>query len=236
MIRLTQACLDAAAQSIDEANAVAGRPHRPRSIRIFENPVLEFATRAHPITPAICFVPLLAWGAFHAVGVLGVRTSAPLFVGGWVGFSLFEYLLHRFGFHGLLRGARTHRRQVWGFLLHGYHHHFPNDPMRLVMPPLISLPVALLFTGGYVLSLGPERAIPAVCGTLGGYLALFSVHYSLHHARPRRGPGRWLRRYHLLHHHRDAHSRYGVTSPLWDAVFGTTGARRRERRSPVTAR
>jgi sterol desaturase/sphingolipid hydroxylase (fatty acid hydroxylase superfamily) len=225
VIRLTPSCLEAAAASIDEVKAPESRLNRPQSIRLFENPVLEFASRAHPVTPLIWFLPFLVWGAFHSVGGLGVRSSAGLFLAGWVGFSFFEYVLHRFAFHGLLRGARSHRRQVWGFLVHGYHHHFPNDPMRLVMPPLISWPVAFVFVVGYEFCLGPERAIPAISGTLGGYLALFLVHYYVHHARPASGPGRWLRRYHLRHHHQDAESRYGVTSPVWDVVFGTTGAR-----------
>jgi sterol desaturase/sphingolipid hydroxylase (fatty acid hydroxylase superfamily) len=223
MIRLTPACLEAAAHSVDEVKAFAGRAYRPRSIRLFENPMLEFASRAHPVTPAVWFLPFLVWGAIHSLRGLGLRSSVPLFVAGWVAFSLFEYLLHRFGFHGLLRGARSRRQQVWGFLLHGYHHHFPNDPMRLVMPPLISWPVALLFVLGDELFLGPQRAIPAISGTLGGYLALFSVHYYVHHCRPVWGPGKWLRRYHLRHHHQDSDSRYGVTSPLWDVVFRTTG-------------
>jgi sterol desaturase/sphingolipid hydroxylase (fatty acid hydroxylase superfamily) len=225
MIRLTQACIEAAARPVEVANSLAGRPGTPRSIRLFENPVLEAASRAHPVTPAVWFLPFLIWSAVHALGALGLRSSAPLFVAGWLGFSLFEYLLHRFVFHGLLRGVPSEGRQAWGFVLHGYHHHFPNDPRRLVLPPLFSWPIALLFAGGYVLLLGPQRAIPAIGGTLAGYLALFSVHYYVHHCRPARGLGWWLRRYHLRHHHRDANCRYGVTSPLWDVVFGTTGSR-----------
>jgi len=223
-MRLTPACLQAASSSVDDIKALTGRPDRPRSIRLFENPILEFASRAHPVTPALWFLPLLVWGAIHSLERLGLRSSAPLFLGGWVGFSLFEYLLHRFAFHGLLRATRSRRRQVWGFLVHGYHHHFPNDSMRLVMPPLLSWPVAFLFVVGYEICLGPERAIPAISGTLGGYLALFSVHYYVHHSRPAWGLGQWLRRYHLRHHHQDTDSRYGVTSPFWDVVFRTTGA------------
>ncbi len=234
MIRLTDACLEFARRTVSEANGSAGRPGRPRSIRIFENPVLEFATRAHPVTPAIWFLPFLLWSSIHSFRALGLGSSVPLFVCGWVGFSLFEYFLHRFAFHGLLRGAPSRRRQLWGFLLHGYHHHFPDDPMRLVMPPVISWPVALVFVAAYVLGLGPERAIPAIGGTLCGYLALFSVHYYVHHGRPIRGPGAWLRRYHLRHHHQDPDSRFGVTSPLWDVVFRTTGTDSRPKPSSPT--
>ena len=229
MIRLTPACLEAAAHPVEVANSLAGRPRTPRSIRLFENSILEAASRAHPVAPAVCFLPLLLWTVIHSLGALGLRRCAPLFICGWVGFSLFEYFLHRFVFHGLLRGTPSGRRHVWGFVLHGYHHHFPNDPRRLVLPPLFSWPIALLFAGAYLLFLGPERAIPAMGGTLAGYLSLFSVHYYVHHARSARGPGRWLRRYHLRHHHQDANSRYGVTSPVWDVVFGTTGSGSRSR-------
>ena len=51
--------------------------------------------------------------------------------------TLTEYWLHRFVFHfepekGI--GARLH------WIIHGVHHDHPNDPLRLVMPPSVSVP------------------------------------------------------------------------------------------------
>ena len=41
------------------------------------------------------------------------------------------------------------------------------------------------------------------------------------------GLGRFLREYHLRHHFRDDDLGYGVSSPLWDYVFGTVSTRAR---------
>jgi sterol desaturase/sphingolipid hydroxylase (fatty acid hydroxylase superfamily) len=32
-----------------------------------------------------------------------------------------------------------------------------------------------------------------------------------------------MKRYHMIHHHTGVDARYGVSSPLWDWVFGTMG-------------
>jgi sterol desaturase/sphingolipid hydroxylase (fatty acid hydroxylase superfamily) len=56
-------------------------------------------------------------------------------------------------------------------------------------------------------------------GLLIGYLCYDLGHFAWHHARCRRGPARFLKRYHLAHHFQDQDSRYGVSQPLWDVVF-----------------
>lgn len=33
--------------------------------------------------------------------------------------------------------------------------------------------------------------------------------------------GKRLKRHHMVHHHKNPYSCYGVTIPLWDKVFGT---------------
>ena len=88
--------------------------------------------------PAI--VALFAAGAGRA----GFWNSVGLAMGGYAVWTLTEYWLHRVVFHfeperGI--GARLH------WMIHGVHHDHPNDPMRLVMPPSASLPLAALFAG-----------------------------------------------------------------------------------------
>jgi sterol desaturase/sphingolipid hydroxylase (fatty acid hydroxylase superfamily) len=68
---------------------------------------------------------------------------------------------------------------------------------------------------------GYDVVWPVFAGTALGYLAYDYIHFYTHHARPRHAVGRWLRRYHLLHHHDQEEARFGVSSPLWDLVFGT---------------
>ena len=60
-----------------------------------------------------------------------------------------------------------------------------------------------------------------MAGMVGGYVWYDLTHYYLHHAAPKTAFGKWLRRYHLVHHFQTPEVRYGITTPLWDHVFGT---------------
>ena len=96
------------------------------------------------------------------------------------------------------------------------------------MPPAVSIPLALLFYGLYYLIvgivLGAARWVaPLFAGFIAGYLVYDMFHYSMHHLPMRKGALRWLRRHHMFHHTQTPDLRFGVTSPIWDVVFGTTG-------------
>ena len=58
-------------------------------------------------------------------------------------------------------------------------------------------------------------------GLVVGYVWYDLTHYYLHHAAPTTAAGKWLRRYHLVHHFQTPDRRYGITTPIWDWVFGT---------------
>jgi sterol desaturase/sphingolipid hydroxylase (fatty acid hydroxylase superfamily) len=47
------------------------------------------------------------------------------------------------------------------------------------------------------------------------------THYATHHFPMRRGILKFLKRYHMQHHYKTPDQRFGVSSPLWDVVFGT---------------
>jgi sterol desaturase/sphingolipid hydroxylase (fatty acid hydroxylase superfamily) len=146
-----------------------------------------------------------------------------LLLAGYVTWTLFEYWLHRLVFHfepedGL--GARLH------WMIHGVHHDHPNDPKRLVMPPSVSVPLAL---GCYVVFwavLGADRATAFGAGFFAGYLLYDMIHYHVHHHRPRTWVGRTLRELHMRHHFQDDERGFGISAPYWDRVFGTLPTRR----------
>jgi sterol desaturase/sphingolipid hydroxylase (fatty acid hydroxylase superfamily) len=76
------------------------------------------------------------------------------------------------------------------------------------------------------------RVAPAAfAGLLVGYLFYDMLHYATHHFSMKRGLWLWLKKYHMRHHYDDDHAGYGVSSPLWDYVFGT----RQPREKPETA-
>jgi dihydroceramide fatty acyl 2-hydroxylase len=192
---------------------------------MFESRLLDFFSRVHPAVPVLIFGPAIvvleAWG-------LAKQDVAPvlgLTLGGYVMWTLFEYWLHRIVFHfepevGL--GARLH------WIIHGVHHDHPNDPLRLVMPPAVSVPLAALIFALLYLAFGEAYAPCLGAGFYAGYLAYDMLHYYLHHFLPRGPVGRMLRERHMRHHFQDETRGFGISAPYWDEVFGTStrGARR----------
>ena len=187
---------------------------------MFENPVLELLSRVHPAVPPLLYLPVIAFLLGSALGPhdLGLLSVVGAFFGGLFFWSLAEYLLHRFVFH-LEPDSRWGRRLH--FIIHGVHHDYPHDPMRLVMPPSVSVPLAVIVFLLFRAVLGPDWSLPFFAGFLIGYLVYDMSHYHIHHHRSDNRLSLALRRYHYRHHFQQANRGYGVTSPLWDKVFGT---------------
>lgn len=221
-------------------DAAEGRPPRRRSIAMFSNRFFDrWLARAHPALPLVLFVPLAGFALARGIARVGVGRALVACALGWIAFSLLEYVLHRFVFHRTFPDTRQGRIE-W-ILIHGYHHTYPQDPDRLVLPPVESVPLAVIIAGLYVAIFGQGLGLAAFAGTALGYVAYDEIHYLLHHYRPRTAVGMWLRRYHLLHHHAPELARFGVSTPLWDFVFGTygrvgRGAPTRAAASPTHAR
>ena len=190
------------------------------SPRMFENPFLERFSRVHPAVPPLLYLPvigfLLAWAIAHEN--LAPVAVAGVFLGGLAAWSLAEYLLHRFVFH-LEPDNRFGRRLH--FIIHGVHHDYPHDPMRLVMPPSVSIPLAILVYLLFRALLGPAWSLPFFAGFLVGYLIYDMTHYHIHHHRSDDKLSLLLRRYHYRHHFQQSDRGFGVTSPLWDKAFRT---------------
>ena len=119
-------------------------------------------------------------------------------------------------------GPRPWQRRLY-FVVHGVHHDFPQDSGRLVMPLGVSIPLGALFFVLFRALAGGVYVDPLFVGFALGYLAYDGTHYATHHFRMSWGWGRWIKRYHMIHHHTGVDARYGVSSPLWDWVFGTAG-------------
>jgi sterol desaturase/sphingolipid hydroxylase (fatty acid hydroxylase superfamily) len=196
---------------------------------MFENPLLELASRVHPAVPPLLYLPVITICLVLAIGRenLGVPSVVGVFLLGLVFWSLAEYLLHRFVFHfepDTRWGRRLH------FIIHGVHHDYPHDPMRLVMPPSVSVPLAFLVFLGFRLLLGPVWSLPFFAGFLVGYLIYDMTHFHIHHHRSDNKLSLALRRYHYRHHFQQSDRGFGVTSGLWDRVFRTVPVLRRPSR------
>jgi sterol desaturase/sphingolipid hydroxylase (fatty acid hydroxylase superfamily) len=122
--------------------------------------------------------------------------------------TLLEYGIHRFAFHG--------------FLPHWQHHEDPKDPKYIVSPLWLScgtsallLPILRIPAGSWA------RSGIVLAGIISGYLVYEAVHLMIH-ANEAGGPTlRKLRKRHYIHHFADDRFHYGVTTSIWDRVFGS---------------
>ena len=199
----------------------------PEPIRLFKSDFLEFFSHIHPAVIVIIWLPVAVFFLVREVLIRPANLS-PLYIPLGFLFGLFlwtlaEYLLHRFVFHFQARNP-TQERII--FLFHGVHHAQPQCKTRLVMPPVVSIPMAVIFYGVLTLIVGllfgqPHLVGPLTSGLLIGYIIYDLTHYATHHFPMRSGILKYLKRYHMQHHYKTPDQRFGVSSPLWDIVFKT---------------
>ncbi len=201
--------------------------HSDVPIRLFKSDFLEFFSHISPITVTVIWLPIAVY--FMVSGI--VKATAGKFptyipVGFLLGlflWTLAEYTLHRFVFHFPAKGKKMERII---FLFHGIHHAQPQIKTRLVMPPVVSIPLAAIFYGLFVLLFNvifkiPLWVAPVFSGFIIGYLVYDLTHYATHHFPMRSGYAKFIKRYHMQHHYKTPDKRFGVSSPLWDMVFST---------------
>lgn len=187
--------------------------------RLFKNDFLEMLTKSHPLLiwgmylPVICYFLYIAEVDFYYSAGMILLT----FLSGIFFWTFFEYMAHRFLFHWITDSE-------WGkkftYTLHGNHHHFPRDKQRLFMPPVPSLIFSVIIFSLMYLVMG-TFSLMFFPGFLLGYLIYGSMHYAIHAWNP---PFKWMKplwRNHHLHHYKNDGLGFGVSSTLWDHVFGT---------------
>lgn len=198
----------------------------PSRIRLFENRWLERLTVIGvPGFLALWAIglPLIAWRAWTVAGApAGAVVVIALVAAGLLVWTLTEYVLHRFVFHWRPASALL---EQFVFIMHGNHHAVPNDPLRNLMPPMVSLPVGALVWGALVLLAGPAGNW-LFLGWMGGYVAYDLVHYACHQWPMRGRLARVLKTHHMRHHHLHEAGNYAITGMMWDRLFGTRIARK----------
>lgn len=190
------------------------------STRMFKSDLLEPLSKVHFTVPLFIYVPVIVYLAYHAFYTyeIGILRFLSFFVIGLVVWSFTEYVLHRFVFHFTPRGKIMDRIH---FIFHGVHHDYPQDRLRLVMPPSVSIPLALLLYFGFKLILPNSDLYAFFPGFMIGYLIYDIGHYAMHHYNFKSGLMKRIKQHHMLHHYADADKGYGVSSPLWDRIFGS---------------
>ena len=195
------------------------KPQNKGTKTLFQNPILEKLSRTHISVPLIIFFiyssVLMYWSVTHTS--ISIATTVLIFFLGVIFFTWVEYNVHRYVFH---MTAETESRAKAQYTMHGVHHEFPKDKTRLAMPPLLSITLATTLFFLFRLILG-DFAYSFLPGMLVGYSAYLSVHYMVHAFQPPKNFFKILWVNHGVHHYKNGDGVYGVSSPLWDYIYGT---------------
>jgi sterol desaturase/sphingolipid hydroxylase (fatty acid hydroxylase superfamily) len=195
------------------------KPQNKGTKQLFKSPVLEKLSRTHISVPLAVFFSysaiLLYWSVANTA--LPAWLTIALFFTGMVFFTWVEYLMHRYVFH---MEVYNQSREKLQYVIHGVHHEYPKDKTRLAMPPLLSITISTILLlilrvvmGDYVFAFLP--------GFLCGYALYLSAHYVIHAYQPPRNFLKYLWVNHGIHHYKNGEMVFGVSSPLWDYIYGT---------------
>ncbi len=194
--------------------------HNKGQAQIFRNQYLEYLTKTHPLVIWGMYLPVIIYLPYYTSFKFGFSPLlvTGVFATGLFFWTLFEYVMHRFIFHWAGEGPRG--RKI-SYVLHGNHHEFPRDRQRLFMPPVPSLILSSII---FLLMYGLMSSYVFIFfpGFLLGYLIYGSMHYAIHAWHP---PFKWMKpiwRNHHLHHYKSGDHGFGVSTHIWDKVFGTS--------------
>lgn len=133
--------------------------------------------------------------------------TAAIFAAGIFAWTFTEYLIH---------GVLSHIFRTIVGRLHAVHHRNANAVFTVrAWAPITFVWIVLAVLVGW----SPGTVFFA--GMTTGFVVYEIMHYRIHFRRPTNAFETWLRERHLIHHRRDPKRCLGVTSPLWDLIFGT---------------
>lgn len=138
---------------------------------------------------------------------------------GFVCWSFIEYGLHRFIFHYDAHSAFGKR---FLYLVHISHHDNPESKKKTSAILFLTGPISVAYwLLAWFITGSKVSASYLFLGMATGYFCYDWLHFQCHHGKSRLRVLRYLKKYHLLHHHQTPELRFGVTSPLVDLIFGT---------------
>jgi len=135
-----------------------------------------------------------------------------LLAAGFVFWGLLEYTIH---------GLLSHRWKTFVSPLHLNHH---RNPRNVFTSPIAVVPVTLLLFAATSLVMSPLQASFFVSGAFAGFCRYEWLHWRFHFREPRSKRERLLRSHHLAHHFCNSRIYHGVSTRVWDRIFGTLPA------------
>lgn len=202
--------------------------NKDETVRMFENDFLEAMSHVHWTVPLWLYVPVVLFFLYRSFFTFEITLGNIIlyFVIGLAIWTITEYLLHRFIFHYPAKGKIGKKIH---FIFHGVHHDYPNDTKRLVMPPSVSIPLAVIFYVIYYYIFGDVLVSPFFAGFILGYIFYDITHYAIHHYNIKNKFWLAIKKHHMLHHYKHSDKGFGVSQPTWDYIFGTKFPEKKEK-------
>jgi len=183
------------------------------------NPKINRFVRTPIFVPYIVYIPLIVASCYYGAHITGISFwgFVVLFITGWLIWTFIEYAVHRWLYH-------TYGGPKWLSKIrdksHWIHHRHPKDSGCLASPPYYSLLISAIIFGVLYLVSG-RYAFILYGGVASGYLIYLLIHYLQHvmSRPPSFFKPLWM--HHVIHHYHDPNINFGVSSPLWDIIFGT---------------
>lgn len=161
--------------------------------------------------------PVIIAGLFYLQSPLSLF-SVAMFIIGLLFWNTFEYMFHRFAFHNKELPKSLKKTIGNG---HRFHHRYPDNAENIQLPIGLTLPFSLLSLLLVYLVLGSSGVGWYYLGLILGLFHYEFMHYAAHHYKLNSKYFKWMKRYHLLHHHKTPNSRFMVSNPVYDYLFRT---------------
>jgi sterol desaturase/sphingolipid hydroxylase (fatty acid hydroxylase superfamily) len=136
-----------------------------------------------------------------------VIDHVAIFLAGLFAWTFVEYLIHAW---------LSHIFDTFAKPLHEVHH---RDP-RAVFTIGAWIPIAVIWIAGLAI-FGFAAGMIFFTGIVAGFILYEVLHYRIHFSNPSGAVEAYLRSRHLVHHQRNPNACFGVTSEMWDLIFGT---------------
>lgn len=191
---------------------------------LFEHAILNKLARTNSLFAIRLYIVIsigvLIYGIieFHS----GVIQELFFLLLGLLIFTFIEYIFHRAIYHS---GKDYLDEKNWQYKIHGVHHLHPKEKDLLAMPvPLAIFISSVLFI---LFSILFKNLVYFIFpGFLLGYSLYLFIHYKIHTSRPPKNVFKYLWKHHHIHHHLHDNKAFGLSSPLWDIIFGTMPPKR----------
>lgn len=196
----------------------------------FDNPkeTLLVSAAAHHVNYWISFIADPAMLVFFIVWEATIlRTSILLMIISYgaalLNWSLLEYVAHRWMYHKGRTPAHA-----------GHKMHHDSPKMLIAMPWFIitAFLVCVWYVFAYYLQF--RFVLSFMAGLLTGFIFYGAFHHVHHHSNFKNSWYRKMRTHHFIHH-QFPNVNFGVTSRLWDHVFGTAYRKQTKKRPPMRA-